>query len=130
MNDSIDSLLKRRWEQFAGNIRSLLANPTCELGKAQPPRELGVYVLFDEYTTLAYAGISANLSDRFLKHVSGDESHAIQHALSVRFPDRVERRRFIKDRVQVKWLVVHDPNKLADIERLLIWLYEPIWNRR
>jgi excinuclease UvrABC nuclease subunit len=125
MNDSIESLLQRRWKQFAVDVRALLGSSTYNLGNACPPEESGIYVLFDEYTTLTYAGSAANLCDRFHKHVSGDESHAVQRALADRFPDRSERRTFIKENVQAKWLVISDPIKIADLERLLIWLYQP-----
>jgi excinuclease UvrABC nuclease subunit len=130
MTDSMDSLISRRWEQFGGDVRSLLSRPGCKLCEIDSPCEPGIYILFDEFSTLTYAGMAANLCDRFHKHVSGDESHAIQRALAERFPDRAERRRFIKENVQAKWLVMHNRNRLADLERLLIWLYQPIWNRR
>jgi excinuclease UvrABC nuclease subunit len=130
MTDSIESLLQRRWDQFSGDVRLLLRSPSVAFGHESPPRASGVYVLFDEYSTIAYVGIAADLNDRFCKHVSGDESHAIQRALAQRFPDRVERRRFIKENVQAKWLVSDDLVRLADLERLLIWLYQPPWNRR
>lgn len=128
--DSVDELLTRRWTQFADEVRSLLASPATKLGEALPPMEQGVYVLFDEYGTLTYAGIATNLFDRFRKHVSGDESHAIQRALAERFPDRTERRKFMKENVSAKWQIIRDPLRLADLERLLIWLNQPIWNRR
>jgi hypothetical protein len=79
---------------------------------------------------MTYVGIAANLCDRFRKHVSGDESHAIQRALAERFVDRTARRSFIKENVRAKWIVQKDPARLADLERLLIWLYQPTWNRR
>ncbi len=130
MNDSIDTLLQRRWEQFAGEIRSLLQTPAITLGETRPPKEAGVYILFDEYTTIAYVGIAKDLYDRFCKHISGDESHAIQRALADRLPNRLERRKFIKEHVRAKWLVHSDATRLADLERLLIWLYQPPWNKR
>lgn len=130
MNDSIDALLNRRWMQFASDVRSLLERTGITLGEATPPRESGVYVLFDEYAMLTYVGIATNLCDRFHKHISGDESHAIQRALVDRFPDRTERRTFMKENIRAKWLVYNDAARLADLERLLIWLYQPAWNRR
>jgi excinuclease UvrABC nuclease subunit len=96
MNDSLETLLARRWEQFADDIRVLMSQSSWQLREAAPPRESGVYVLFDEYSTLTYAGLAKNLADRFCKHISGDESHTIQRALADRFPDRIERRKFIK----------------------------------
>jgi excinuclease UvrABC nuclease subunit len=130
MTDSIDSLLTRRWDHFADDVRSLLRGDALTLGEADPPSQSGIYALLDEYMTITYVGIAVNLCDRFHKHISGDESHAIQRALTDRFPDRVERRQFIKENVRVKWLLVSESTRLADLERLLIWLYQPPWNRR
>ena len=69
MNDSIDTILTRRWDQFANEVRSLLSSPACTLGEATPPKAPGIYVLIDEYTTITYAGIATNLCDRFHKHI-------------------------------------------------------------
>jgi excinuclease UvrABC nuclease subunit len=130
MSESIESLLTRRWDQFADDLRQLLSGRACTLGEALAPRESGIYVLFDEHTTLTYAGMARDLCDRFHKHISGDESHAIQRALAERFTDRTERRKFIKENVQASWRVVSGAVRLADLERLVIWLYQPSWNRR
>jgi excinuclease UvrABC nuclease subunit len=133
MWDTMDDLrekLLQRWEQFSREVMSLFRSEGYALGQANPPDEPGVYVLLDE-TTVVYVGIATNLNDRLRnKHISGDESHAIQRAYADRFPDRIERRGFIKQHVRAKWLVLNDPGRAADLERLLIWLYEPSWNRR
>jgi excinuclease UvrABC nuclease subunit len=130
MSDSIDDLLARRWQQFSSDIRSLLVSPAREFGSAMPPRSPGVYILQDEFQTYTYVGIATDLQDRFRKHLSGDESHAIQRAYAVRFPDRSDRRDFIRANIWAKWLVIEDPIRLGDMERILIWLLQPVWNRR
>ena len=130
MHDSLDDLLLRRWQQFSIEVKSLMQGSSDTLGEATPPEESGVYVLFDEYTTISYVGVAVNLRDRLHKHISGDESHAIQRAYEDRFPDRTERRDFIKCNVRAKWLLVRDRHKAADFERLLIWLFQPLWNRQ
>ncbi len=130
MQDSLDNTLMRRWEQFSSDVKSLMRGNARALGAADTPEVPGAYVLFDEYMTILYVGIAGNLRDRLLsKHVSGDESHALQRAYANRFRDRAERRQFIRQNVRAKWLVVRDPARLADLERLLIWLLQPALNR-
>lgn len=130
-NDDLREKLLQRWERFSLEVVSLMRSDPYTLGEADPPHEPGVYVLLDEEKSVVYVGIAANLNDRLRnKHISGDESHAIQRAFANQFPDRIERRRFIKENVRAKWLIVTDPNRAADLERLLIWLFAPTWNRR
>jgi fumarate hydratase class II len=43
MSDSIELLLSRRWDQFAGDVRALLSGPACTLGEAMPTKEPGIY---------------------------------------------------------------------------------------
>ncbi|UPK18885.1 hypothetical protein [Bradyrhizobium sp. 131] len=71
------------------------------------------------------------LRDRLLnKHISGDDGHAIQRAFLAQFPDRLQRREHIKQHVFVRWLPIDDPARVSTVERLLIWLYSPPWNRK
>ena len=128
MDDSINDLLMQRWRQFSSEVELLMRCAPLTLGNAHPPEERGVYVFYDENETISYVGIAANLHDRFHKHVSGDESHAIQRAYKDRFPDRTLRRRFIKDNVRAKWLILNTPYMCADLERLIIWLLQCPWN--
>jgi excinuclease UvrABC nuclease subunit len=130
MGDSIEDRLMGRWQLFSARIESLLQSDSIPIGEANPPEEPGIYVLLDESMRVLYVGLATNLRDRLHKHVSGDESHAIQRAFKEHFPDRSERRRFIKRNVSVKWELVDDPVQLADTERLLIWLLQPVWNRQ
>lgn len=71
------------------------------------------------------------LRDRLLsKHMSGDDNHAIQRAYKLDFPDRSLRREHIKKTVFARWLPIADPARVSVVERLLIWLYNPPWNRK
>ncbi len=73
---------------------------------------------------------SKGLRGRLLsKHLSGDDNHAIQRAFKEQFPDRFLRREHMKVHVCARWLVVPDPARTSALERLLIWLYKPEWNR-
>lgn len=131
MKNSYDDLAMQRWTEFSIEVESLLQSRPYALSEADPPNSPGVYVLYDENMTLTYAGIATDLRNRLLnKHVSGDESHAIQRAFRNRFPDRASRREFIKRNVRAKWMLVQDPARAADLERLLIWLFQPAWNLR
>lgn len=128
--ESIDDLLERRWREFADDVKRLTAGHAAPLGQANLPEQPGIYLLLDEREVIAYVGIAANLRDRLNRHVSGDESHAGQRAFQDQLPDRSRRRIYIKEHVQAKWLQVEDWQRLADLERLLIWLLQPAWNRR
>jgi excinuclease UvrABC nuclease subunit len=131
MESSNDALAMQRWKEFSTEVESLLQSPSQVLGEANPPNTSGVYVLYDENMTLSYVGIATDLRNRLLnKHLSGDESHAIQRAYKLEYPDRAARREFIKHNVRAKWMQVDDPARAADLERLLIWLFQPPWNLR
>jgi hypothetical protein len=71
------------------------------------------------------------LRDRLLsKHISGDDNHAIQRAFKPDFPDRGLRRDHIKRTVSARWLPIADPARVSTVERFLIWLYDPPWNKK
>ena len=103
------------------------------LDGAKPPTSPGVYGFLYQ-GKLRYVGEakgSKGLSDRIMsKHLSGDESHALQRAFQTRFPDRPARRNFLRRAIQVKWLVVDPPEKIGELERTLIRMHRPEWNRR
>jgi hypothetical protein len=88
-------------------------------------------MIFDEHDEACYIGkATRSLRDRIVnKHLSGDESHAIQREYQVEYPDRAERRKFIRANLRVKWRLIGDLAKLASLERLLIWLLQPRCNR-
>jgi hypothetical protein len=124
--------LTTRCELCVKEIDQLFRAPLVVLGKAVPPNGHGVYVVYDHRGRLSYVGIatgSKGLRDRLLsKHVSGADSHAIQRAYMKKYPDRKERRTFIKAKISVRWLELEDDGKIETIERLLIWQLQPPWN--
>ncbi|KJC36719.1 hypothetical protein UB31_35650 [Bradyrhizobium sp. LTSP849] len=110
----------------------LLAAPVL-LGLASPPDVKGVYMLLegDEVMYVGEAKGKKGLRDRLLsKHLSGDDGHAIQRAYLVKFPDRQLRREHMKKTVHVRWLQIDEPARVSAVERVLIWLYDPPWNRK
>ena len=108
--DDLSKLMLERWQQFLPLVNELMRSTSFTLGEATPPNESGVYMLYDEEEMVRYVGKatgSSGLQDRLLrKHVSGDESHAIQRAYVKRFPDRSKRRIFIKEKVRAKWITI------------------------
>ena len=134
MSGDLTAQLMARWEQFYPIVNTLMQCESVTLGKAAPSNEHGIYILFNELQELSYVGKAVGtkgLCDRLVsKHISGDDSHAVQRAYLSRFPDRSERRQFIKANVQAKWLNLADDTLIADLERLLIWLFHPAWNRQ
>jgi excinuclease UvrABC nuclease subunit len=129
--DEIQSRMLRRWDQFFSDVTALLQSPSYRIVEADLPSAPGVYIIVDEQLQDCYVGkATRSLQDRVInKHVSGDESHALQRAYMNRYPDRLERRNYIKENLKVKWLHISDTQKLADLERLLIWLLQPMHNR-
>lgn len=103
------------------------------LGEAAPPTVPGVYGFLYQ-GTLRYIGEAKGkrgLADRIMsKHLSGDESHALQRAFQTAYPYRLARRNFLKRSIRVKWIVVASPDWVGEIERRLIRLHRPEWNRR
>ena len=129
--EAVSVRLAEGYLEFSRNIESLLESPPVLIGEANPPLTSGVYALiFDsEVVYVGEAKGASGLRDRILsKHVSGDDNHAVQRALKARFPDRHERRDFIRQAVGVQWIEIADPNECAVVERLLIWLLKPKWN--
>lgn len=126
---SVESALAQLWKDVEA-LDQLIPVP---VGSAEVPREVGVYVFFHE-GELVYVGEalgSGGLADRIKsKHVSGDDNHACQRALREKFPNRRERRAYIKSNVTVRWLVVEDESRASALERLLIWLFQPPWNKK
>lgn len=111
----------------------MLKAAAVPLGEAAPPSTPGVYVLSDgeKVTYIGEAKGSKGLRDRLLsKHLSGDDNHAIQRAYRAEFPDRSLRREHIRANVLVRWLEITDPDRVSAVERVLICLYRPAWNKR
>lgn len=131
--DGIKEQLLAGFEEFRTDIESILRMSPVPLRDANLPNEPGVYLLSVE-DFICYVGEakgSQGLRDRVLsKHVSGDDNHAIQRAYKEQFPNRNDRREFIKSNVYVRWISIHDTPRIAVIERLLIWLLRPQWNKK
>jgi hypothetical protein len=127
--DRLDEILAA----IAVDVRTLLASRAVPLAKADPPETSGVYVLSvgEEVTYVGEAKGSKGLRDRLLrKHISGDDGHAIQRAYLTDFPDRLKRRRHILEHVHARWLVISDPDRVSAVERVLLCLYRPAWNKK
>jgi hypothetical protein len=132
MNDLRDRI-SEGVADFTNDLEALLAMPVIKLGDASLPDASGVYMLLvgDELMYVGEAKGSQGLRDRVLsKHISGDDNHAIQRAFRDQFPDRKERRAYIRQHVSVRWVVIHDPTRVSVVERLAIWLFCPPWNRK
>jgi hypothetical protein len=116
---------------ISSDIKALLSQRPVPLGDAAPPAKTGVY-LFSVGTEIMYVGEAKGrkgLKDRITsKHISGDDSHAIQRALKIEYPDRLIRRDHIKKNVFAQWLDIAPDHRVAAVERVLIWMFNPPWN--
>jgi len=113
-------------------FESLLRAPRVTVGSAIPPRTNGVYAfsIDDEIIYVGEAAGSSGLEDRILsKHVSGDEGHALQSEYKAQFPDRRDRRSFIKSAVSVQWVEVPDSLMVSLVEKLAIATIKPRLNK-
>lgn len=125
--------LKEALSRLQEDAEALLRTEAVPLGVADPPNGAGVYMFLvgGEIVYIGEAKGSQGLRDRLLrKHVSGDDNHACQREFKEQFLDRGLRREHIKANVYARWLEVFDPDHVAALERLLIWLYKPAWNRK
>ena len=119
-------------EQIRRDVDALLVAPAVLLRDAKPPNIHGVYMFLRDGVVL-YTGEakgSAGLYDRIIrKHLSGDEGHALQAFFAADFPDRLQRRAFLRNTIQVRWLTIEGSARIAAVERVLIWLHQPPLNR-
>ena len=118
---------------LSSDVNTLLVVTPVQLGVADPPDAFGVYMFLvnNEIVYVGEAKGSQGLRDRLLrKHISGDDNHACQRAFKEQLPDRLARREHIRTNVFARWLAISDPERVSAVERLLIWLYKPAWNRR
>lgn len=115
------------------DVRAILDAPAIPLGVATLPETSGVYIL-SYGGTVTYVGEakgSKGLRDRLLsKHLSGDDNHAVQRAFCERFPDRGVRRDYMRTNVRAQWLPIADGHRVSAVERVLICLFDPPWNRK
>jgi excinuclease UvrABC nuclease subunit len=116
------------------HLSALFSMDAVPFGKANPPKTPGAYVIYDHNGDLGYVGEakgSGGLRDRLLnKHLSGDDNLAIQRAYKADYPDRGERHDFIRKNVSVRWVETDNVNYASVIERLLIEILDPPWNRK
>lgn len=112
-------------------FNKLLQAARVSIGEAQPPEKSGVYA-FSVDGDIIYIGEasgSSGLRDRICrKHVSGDEGHALQKEFRGRFPDRRERRAFIKQEISVQWVEISDSLMVTLVEKLAIACLTPRLN--
>ena len=129
----VPSSLDETFDFIRDDVSKLLTVKPELLAQARPPNVCGVYMLLvdDEIKYVGEAKGSEGLRDRILrKHISGDDNHAIQRAYKAEFPDRTLRREHIKKTVSARWLPIPDRARVSAVERLLIWLYNPPWNKK
>lgn len=126
--DNLDVVLP----EIESYISKLMDSKKVLFREASPPKEPGAYIVYDHENNLTYIGEakgSGGLKDRLLnKHLSGDDTHAIQRAYKSSHPDRRQRREYIKDNVSVRWVATRDANTALAVERLLILIFNPPWN--
>jgi hypothetical protein len=110
--------------------RLMAAQPVL-LSDARPPNKNGVYAfsIDGEIIYVGEAAGSSGLWDRICrKHVSGDEGHALQKEYQHQFPDRLQRRDFLKTNVFVQWVDIPDSLMVTAVEKLAIAILEPKLN--
>lgn len=117
--------------EFEAIISELLSATAVPLGSAEPPPMPGIYALVHE-GKIKYIGEaigSKGLRDRLLsKHLSGDDGHTLQRVFALEYPDRIQRREYLKKHIYAKWRCVTDQPTASVVERLLIWSMRPEWN--
>jgi hypothetical protein len=126
-----EARLEQAFDALRDDIAAVFRTTPVLLGTARPPLDKGLYVLQsdEEVIYVGQALGSKGLRDRLLsKHLSGDDSHALQRGFAVDFPDRSLRRAYLKEQVLARWIVMNDAGRVAALEQLLIWLYRPKYN--
>lgn len=131
MSDVWSNVSEMILSSAGGLFGRLLEAPRVSVGEAQPPEKNGVYAfsIDDEIIYVGEASGSSGLRDRICrKHVSGDESHALQKEFRRRFPDRLQRRAFIKQTILVQWVEIPDSLMVTLVEKLAIVCLNPRLN--
>lgn len=131
---NLSEIAKKRLAETLPSVKLMLSQEKLSVRESAPPQSNGVYIFYDESGEVSYVGQASGakgLKDRIKsKHVSGDDRHALQRAFVDRFPDRSERREYIKDNLTVSWIEIEDINIIGHTEHFLIWLFQPKWNRQ
>ena len=113
-------------------FEKLVATPPIIVGRAMPPSTSGVYAfsLEDEIVYVGESAGSRGLRDRIKsKHLSGDDSHALQAAFLFEFPDRKARRAHLKEKIGVRWVEIPDSLLVSVVEKLAIFVLKPRFNQ-
>ena len=113
-------------------FRDLLQMSPVLIGDAMPPTKYGVYA-FSQKGEIIYVGEasgSGGLKARIVnKHVSGDEGHALQKEFQSLYPNRLERRNYIKQYIHVQWVEIPDSLLVSFVEKLAIAVIRPRLNK-
>jgi hypothetical protein len=112
-------------------FNGLVAAPCVLISNANPPEKNGVYAfsIDGEIVYIGEAAGSGGLYDRILrKHVAGDDSHALQKAFKLKFPERQERRVYIKNKISVQWIEIPDSLMVTAVEKFGVLVVEPRFN--
>ena len=132
MNDAI-LRFRKGIPVFETAMQALLNAEEFLLGVAKPPPDIGVYALYYE-NDLKYIGEAKGkngLYDRLInKHISGDDRHTLHKVFLSSFPNKDERKAFIKTHISAKWVALSCPATVSAVERLLIWSLQPEWNEK
>lgn len=131
MNDLSPNIFKTTVSMAGALFSTLLQATRVLVGEALPPDTNGVYAFSvdDEIIYIGEASGSSGLRDRICrKHVSGDEGHALQKEFQGRFPNRLERRAFIKETISVQWVEIPDSLIVTLVEKLAIACLKPRLN--
>lgn len=132
MNEAITKL-REGIPQFEEAINNLFTAEEYLLGVANPTYEIGVYALYYENKLMYIGEAKGNkgLKDRLLnKHISGDDGHTLHKVFLSEYPNKEERKAFIKSNISARWVYLSCPHTVSALERLLIWSLRPEWNKK
>ena len=101
------------------------------LGVAKPPYSPGVYALFFQGERV-YVGLARGkkgLRNRKRNYVGGDDGHTTHREFLATIPDKVVRTAYICTNVSMAWHVTETAVIAEELEKKLISLLRPKWNR-
>jgi len=118
-------------QQRCTAIKQLLAAKPVPFGEAEPPAKPGIYLMTYEGEP-CYIGMAKGrfgLRDRLMRaHLHGEDGHVLHRELGAAFPDKAQRVARIKEAVSIQWIEAA-ASDVANLERALINLIDPAWNR-
>lgn len=101
------------------------------LGVTKPPYSPGVYALFFKGERV-YVGVARGkkgLRNRKRNYVGGDDGHTTHREFLATIPDKVARTAHICANVNMAWHVTETATIAEGLEKKLILLLRPKWNR-